>query len=41
MTKYSMNGHLVSLILFMQFITCKFGIHGNKYALIAIKHPLT
>jgi len=39
MTKYNVNGHLVSLILFMQFNTCKFGIHGNKHAHIAIIHP--
>jgi len=36
MTKYSVNGHLVSLILFMQFSTCKFGIHGNKHTHSAI-----
>jgi len=41
MTKHSGNGHLVSLILFMEFSTCKFGIHGNKQAHIAIIHPLT
>jgi len=39
--KHSVNGHLVNLILFMQFSTCKFGIHGNKHAHIAIIHPLT
>jgi len=41
MTKRSVDGLLVSLILFMQFSTCKFGIHGNKNAHIAIIHPLT
>jgi len=41
MAKHSVNGHLVSLILFMQFSTCLFGIHGNKHARIAIILPLT
>jgi len=41
MTKHSVNCHLVSLILFMQFSTCKFCIHGNKHAHIVIIHPLT
>jgi len=36
MTKHSVDGYLVSLILFMQFNTCKLGIHGNKYAYITI-----
>jgi len=41
MAKHSVDVHLVSLILFMQFSTCKFGIYGNKLAHIAIIHPLT
>jgi len=41
MTKHSVDGHLVSLILFMQFNTCILGIHGNKNVHIAIIHPLT
>jgi len=40
MTKYTVDSHLVSLILFMQFSTCKLGIHGNKHVHIAIVHPL-
>jgi len=30
MTKRNVDGLLVSLILFMQFSTCKFGIRGKK-----------
>jgi len=41
MTKHSVDGLLVSLTLFMQFSTCKLGIHGNKHVDIAILHPLT
>jgi len=41
MTKHSVDGLSVSLILFMQFSTCKLGIHGNKNMHIAIIHPLT
>jgi len=41
MNKHSVDGILVSLILFMQFSTCKFGIHDNKHPHIAIIHPLT
>jgi len=41
MIKHSVNGHLVSLILFMQFSICKLGIHGNKDVHIAIIHSLT
>jgi len=39
--KHSVNGHLVSMILFMQFSTFKLGIHGNKHTHIAIIYPLT
>jgi len=41
MTKQSVDGLLVCLILFMQLSTCVLGIHGSKHVNIAIIHPFT